>query len=113
LRDYLQQHPLAHPVVLVPTSHYFLYKDIAHNIYNPTFLSYRYQDPDQIGAVVNCYTGVKDFAPGTLPLPPFVAAEKWQEISVSRDPVAVTLFHRKIMSRNWSPECDLYVRANP
>lgn len=110
-RQYLVQHPLEAPVVLVPPSHYFLYKNVVNNLFNPQFLSYKYQNPAEIGAVVNCYAGTKDFQPGTLQLPAFVAGERWQAISTSRYVVPVTLFHRKAMSRNWSMDCDLYVRA--
>lgn len=110
-RQYLATHRLQAPVVLVPPSHYFFYKSVAGDLYNPAFLSYRYQNPAEIGAVVNCYDGTKDFVPKTLPLPAFVAGEKWQAISTSRHAVPVTLFHKQMMSRNWSMDCDLYVRA--
>jgi hypothetical protein len=109
LRDYLAQHPSKHDVVLVPATHYFLYKDVAAKIYNPNYLSASH-DPDQVGAVVNCYETTKNFAPGTLSLPDFVSKERWRELSPARDPLSITLFHHKVMSRNWSLECDIYVR---
>ncbi len=109
LREYLDQHPLGHKVVLVPPTQYLLYKDAAKDIYNPSYLSDR-QDPNDVGGVVNCYESTRNFTPGTLPLPDFVSKQRWKEISAARDPLTVTLLHHKIMSRNWSMECDIYVR---
>jgi hypothetical protein len=109
LRDYLSQHTSIHDVVLVPATHYFLYKDVADKIYNPNYLSASH-DPDQVSAVVNCYEGTKNFVPGTLPLPDFVSKLRWRELSAARDPLSITLFRHKVMSRDWSLECDIYVR---
>ena len=111
LKDYLQHHPLGDKVVLVPATHYYLYKDVAHNIYNPSYLT-RYQDPNSVGAVVNCYEATKDFVPGSLPLPEFVSSERWTEISAAKDSLTVSLLHHRLMSRNWGLECDIYVRRD-
>jgi hypothetical protein len=108
LHEYLQQHPLDGKVVLVPTSHYFLYKDAVQNLYNVGYLSSK-EDPAQIGAVVNCYASTKDFQPGTLPLPAFVANREWKRLATAQDVVIVTLLHHRLMSRNWSMACDTYV----
>jgi len=111
LRQYLDQHPLKHKVVLVPPTQYFLYKEAVQDIYNPGYLSNR-EDPNDVGGVVNCYESTRNFTPGSLPLPDFVSKQKWNEISAARDQLTVTLFHHKIMSRNWSMECDIYVRED-
>lgn len=111
LRNYFSLHPLGDRVVLVPSSHYFLYKSAAQNLYNPTYLSVA-EDPEQVGAVVNCYNGSKNFEPGTLPLPDFVSGQAWTRISQARQAVPITLFGHRLMSRNWAMDCDLYVRAD-
>jgi hypothetical protein len=111
LKNYLQQHPLGQKVVLVPATHYYLYKDVAHNIYNPAYLS-NSENPDEVGAVVNCYESTKIFAPGNLLLPDFVRSERWTEISAAKDSLEVSLLHYKVMSRNWGMECDIYVRSD-
>ncbi len=111
LKHYLQQHPLGDKVVLVPGTHYYLYKDVAHNIYNTGYLS-RYENPDDVGAVVNCYEATKIFVPGSLPIPEFVSSEQWTEISSAKNSLNVSLLHHRLMSRNWGLECDIYVRRD-
>jgi hypothetical protein len=108
LRKHLELHPLNGKVILVPPLHYFLYKNIAGNLYNPGYLSY-HEDPTQVGAVVNCYAATTNFQPGTLPLPTFVAHQRWERLSTAQDPVTVSLLGHKLMSRNWGMDCDIYV----
>jgi hypothetical protein len=108
LAEYLHTHPLNGKQVLAPSTHYYLYKETAENIYNPAYLS-NAEDAQAVGAVVNCYASTKNMQPGTLPLPAFVAGRSWQRISTSRGPLRIALFHRPIMSRNWAMDCDLYV----
>jgi hypothetical protein len=111
LREYLERHPLNGRVALVPASHYYLYKGVAGNIYNPAYLSYR-EDPAQVGAVVNCYRVTKDFQPGTLPLPEFVAHRSWERISTAQDALTISLLGHKLISRNWGLGCDIYVEPS-
>ncbi len=108
LQAYLKEHPLNGKVALVPTGHYYLYKDGAGNVYNPSYLSYQ-EDPAQVGAVVNCYRSTGNFQPGTLPLPEFVAHRSWERISTAQDAVTISLFGHKLMSKNWGMGCDIYV----
>ena len=112
LREYLERHPLNGKVALVPATHYYLYKGVAGNIYNPAYLSYR-EDPAQVGVVVNCYRATKDFQPGTLPLPEFVAHRSWERISTAQDALTISLLGHKLMSRNWGMSCDIYVEPGP
>ena len=104
-RQYLQQHPLKGKVVLVPASHYYFYKNIAGNLYNPSYLS-QHEDVRSVGAIVNCYAATKNFQTGTLAIPAFAAQERWKKISASRGSVVVTLFRHQLMSSNWSMDCD-------
>jgi hypothetical protein len=116
LREYLAAHPVqgkvgdkvAGKVVLVPPTHYFLYKQAVGDIYNPAYLS-RQEDPAEVAAVANCYAATPNFAPGTLPLPEFVAGRQWRRLSTAQDAVAVSLLGHRLMSRNWGMGCDLYV----
>jgi hypothetical protein len=108
LQKHIEEHPLHGKVVLVPATHYYLYKDAVGNIYNPGYLS-RQEDPAEVGAVVNCYAATSNFAPGTEPLPPFVAGRRWDRISIASDTVAITLFGKRVMSKNWGRGCDIYV----
>jgi hypothetical protein len=108
LREYLAGHPLNGKVVLVPATNYYLYKNAVGDIYNPAYLSSR-EDRAQIGAVVNCYAGLQNFNPGTLPLPDYVADGKWKRLSTAQDAVEVSLLWHKLMSRNWGMGCDIYV----
>jgi hypothetical protein len=108
LRDYLDKHPLNGKVVLVPSSHYFLYKSSIGNIYNPEYLSFS-ERSSEVGAIVNCYASTKNFLPGTLPLPPFVMDRKWRQLEVAQDSLRITFLGHAIMSRNWAMTCDLYV----
>lgn len=108
---YIKQHPLHGSVVLVPSTHFYLYKGVAADIYNPSYLSPDEQ-PESVGAVVNCYTGSRDFGLGTLSLPSFVAGRHWRLLSPARDSLHITLLQHPIMSRNWGMGCDVYVPAD-
>ena len=108
LAEYLRRNPLDGKVILVPSTHYYLYKEIARDIYNPAYLSGK-ESPDSVAAVVNCYTSTEDFLPGTLPLPSFVAQRQWRMLSAAHDSLHVSLLHHVLMRRNWGMGCDIYV----
>lgn len=108
--EYLRAHPLNGKVALVPSTHYYLYKEVAANIYNPVYLSAK-ESPASVGAVINCYTAAKDFIPSTLDLPSFVSQMQWTKISVAHDSLRVSLLHHQLMKRNWGMGCDIYVPA--
>ena len=124
LKSHLDERGLSNGVVLVPATHYYLYKQLLGNLFNPNFLDHRrflgkyynpndlsyHFDPTQVVAVVNCNTASSNFLPMTKPLPDLVSGTGLQVISTGKDPVEVELFHHKLMRSNWTWECDIYSR---
>ncbi|MGA7525578.1 MAG: hypothetical protein WBW84_24235 [Acidobacteriaceae bacterium] len=109
LHAYLLSHYHYGNVVLVPASEYYLYKPLIPDIFNPDYLSPDH-DPQQVEAVVNCNRGTKYFAPLEQPLPQIAEGSGMVLIAAGVDQVPITLFHRRVMSRNWTWSCDIYVR---
>ncbi|QNI33040.1 hypothetical protein H7849_03425 [Alloacidobacterium dinghuense] len=108
LKSYLTSHTAQNNVVLAPSTHYYLYKEAFPNLYNPSYLSSQH-DMSQVVAIANCDTASPFFIPGTKPLPEGVNPTKFKLFDSGSPSVSVTLLHRKLMSKNWTWSCDLYV----
>jgi hypothetical protein len=90
--------------VLVPASHYFLFKERFGNIFNPEYLFPGY-DPSEIGATVACRAA----AYGGDPFPPALDARPSSSIIAApgSPPVKLQLFGRQITRKYWDWGCDL------
>ena len=90
--------------VLVPASHYFLFKERFDNIFNPEYLFPGY-DPSDIGATVACRTATS----GGDPFPPASDARPSSTIIATPNspPLTLHLFGRQIARKYWDWGCDL------
>ncbi len=90
--------------VLVPASHYFLFKDGFDNIFNPEYLFPGY-DPSDIGASVACRAA----AYGGDPFPPALDVRPSSSIIAApgSPPLRLQLFGRQISRKYWDWGCDL------
>jgi hypothetical protein len=106
LKSYLTAHG-SEGVILVPPAQYYLYKQEIPQLFSPVYLSPEL-DMRQVAAVANCETATRFTQSGEMPLPEGVDPARFTLIAPSAGPVEVTLFGRKVMSRNWTWTCDLY-----
>ncbi len=90
--------------VLVPASHYFLFKERFDNIFNPEYLFPGY-DPSDIGASVACRAA----AYGGDPFPPALDVRPSSSIIAApgSPPLRLQLFGRQIARKYWDWGCDL------
>ncbi|MGO9674781.1 MAG: hypothetical protein ACLPSF_11550 [Methylocella sp.] len=91
-------------VVLVPASHYFLFKERVDNLFNPEYLFPGY-NPSDIGATVACRT-TRD---GGDPFPPAFDVRPSSSIIAApiSPPLRLQLFGRPIARKYWDWGCDL------
>lgn len=109
LRSYLSHNRGAERgVFLVPTSHYYLYKNVVGEMTTPHYLSAG-EDPTEVRGVVNCYGGSLYFDPGILPLPDLVRGLPFHRILSKQADVPFSWFSLG-QGRNVTWECDIYVR---
>ena len=104
--SYLQAHGLGNAVLMVPSSDYYIYKPFHRNIYGPAYYAH-VEGTFAIGGLVECKNSSKDLR-GT-PLPPEMTGN-WMLLSHQDQPALVTLLGHRLMRRNWSLGCDVYVR---
>lgn len=97
-------------VTLVPVTHYFVYKDSVDNLFNQEYLSPQH-DLSKIVAVVNCPVSTSYLDAAKRPLPPLLAKESWRVLDSLNDPQTVSLFGKRLMQKNWTWGCVVYVRA--
>ncbi len=111
VHQYLKSMDEQDKVVVVPATHYFLYKTLFNNIFNPEYLSSRH-DLSEIAAVVNCPTASLYFDARAKPLDPVLRPQAWTEFDAEGNPVAITVLGRQITRRNWSWGCVVFVRGH-
>ncbi len=104
---YLETHGLGEAVLVVPASDYYIYKPFHANVYNPNYYA-RVEGTAALGGLVECKNASRDL--GRQALAPSLPGA-WMLLSHADDPVAVSLAGRRLMRRNWSLGCDVYVLA--
>ena len=109
VRAYFAQHGMKNPALLVDSGHYFVYKPLFTNLYNPNYFEPG-DPPDQLQGAVNCYAGSRAFSRAQLPWYNTLEADKWKLIDGGEEVLRVNLFGRPVMRRNWTWMCDVYAR---
>ena len=108
LKSYLAAHGAESGVVLVPHGQYYLYKQDLPRLFNPAYLSPEL-DFRQVVAIADCQTATHFTRPAEMPLPEGVDPSRFTLIEPAGKPVEITLFGQRVMSRNWTWTCDIYV----
>jgi hypothetical protein len=111
LHQYLRTSKYSQGVVLVPSTHYFIYKSRIQNLFNPGYLSRTHGIAD-VAAVVNCPMS-SNFSDGLAkPLLPLIRGTGLKVLDSITHPQTVRLFGKTLMKRNWTWGCTVYVRQS-
>lgn len=111
LKQYLTARNEQESVVMVPATHYFLFKAELNNLLNGEYLGPEH-DVSQIAAVVNCPAASPYFDARKKPMYPLLKRQKWTQLDLDNQPGPITLFGKPIMTKNWTWGCVVYVRAS-
>jgi hypothetical protein len=109
LKQYLAGRNQQGDVVLVPATHYFLYKTELNNLFNEAYLSPQH-DVSQVAAVVNCPTASAYFDAASKPLNPLVSGSTWSVLDSDNHPQLIGIWGKRIMRKNWTWGCVVYVK---
>jgi Glycosyltransferase family 87 len=111
LKQYLTARNQQESVVMVPPTHYFLFKTELNNLLNGEYLAPEH-DVSQIAAVVNCPAASPYFDARKKPMYPLLKSQRWTQLDLDNQPGPITLFGKPIMTKNWTWGCVVYVRAS-